>query len=425
MTQFAMDPIAALGLLKVDFLGLANLTVLDKTRAFVRQTHGYEVDLQRVPLDDTKTYELIGRGETRGVFQLEGGGMTRSAKDLKPASLREVAALIALFRPGPMQSIPTFIRAKFGQEQVRPVHPDLEPLLRETYGVIVYQDQVLRIAQLVAGYGWGEVDAFRKAMGKKIAEKMRDERQRFLRGAQDRGYSSEEATRVFELIEPFAGYGFNKAHAIAYALLSDQTAYFQANYPAEFMASLMTAYGGVADKVSGAIGECHRLGIPVLPPNVNHSDVDFSLEWVEGSWGVRFALGAIKNVGEGAAQALVNARAKGRFASLDDFCRRLDAHVVNKRSLESLIGLALSLTSARGARCLPRVIVSSLSLSKNSVDVSRGRPPCSTSGAMRCRRRFLRCPWPRTMSRSKCNWPGRKNSPAAISRSIRLVALLI
>ena len=350
MTQFAMDPIAALGLLKVDFLGLANLTILDKARSFILQTRGLDVDPQHVPLDDAKTYDLIGRGETRGLFQLEGGGMTRWAKELKPISLKEVAALIALFRPGPMQNIPTYIRAKFGQEQARPVHPSLEPLLRETYGVIVYQDQVLRIAQLVAGYTWGEVDAFRKAMGKKIVEKMREERQHFLRGAQERAYTLGEATRIFELIEPFAGYGFNKAHAAAYALLSYQTAYFKANYPAEFMAALMTAYGGVADKVAGAVGECRRLGIPVLPPDVNHSQVDFSLEPVDDAWGVRFALGAIKNVGESAATSLVNARARSPFASLDDFCRRLDARVVNKRALESLIKVgALADFGPRGA----------------------------------------------------------------------------
>ncbi len=271
MTQFSMEPIAQLGLLKMDFLGLANLTILKRAIDRIAETRGLQLDLQTVPLDDAKTFEALSSGETADVFQLEGSGMRRHIKELKPASLAEVSAMIALYRPGPMEHIDTYIRAKHG-EQARYPHASLEEVLEETYGVIVYQDQVLRIVQIVAGYSLGEADIVRKAMGKKIPAIMQQERARFIEGALAQGYAVGEAEAIFHLIEPFAGYAFNKAHAVSYALIAYWTAYFKANYPVEYMAAVLDIRMENQDKVAGSVAECHRLKIPVLPPDVNHSE---------------------------------------------------------------------------------------------------------------------------------------------------------
>jgi DNA polymerase-3 subunit alpha len=347
MTQFAMEQVAAIGLLKMDLLGLTNLTILDRAVEIIGRTHGVEVDLTNLPDGDAATYEMLSKGETFGVFQLESAGMRRHIQELKPTAIADLAAMVALYRPGPMQHIPTYCRAKHGMEQIRYPHPDLADILDETYGVIVYQDQVLLIAQKFAGYSLGEADTMRKAMGKKIPEVMRAERQRFLEGAQDRGYSEELASEIFELILPFAGYAFNKAHAYCYATIAYQTAYLKARYPADYMtAVLMLAPhhpAGAHERIASAVAECAKLGIPILPPDVNRSQVNFALEALpDGPTAIRFGLALIKNVGVGAAESLVAAREEGEaggreFASIEDFCRRANLRSLNKRALESLV----------------------------------------------------------------------------------------
>lgn len=350
MTQYAMWPIAKLGLLKMDFLGLINLTTLDKAIRTIKETKGVELDLHRIPLNDRKTFELLSSGETTDIFQLESAGMRRYIKELKPGSLKEVAAMIALYRPGPMEHIDTYINAKHGRTSVKYPHPALKDILEETYGVIVYQDQVLLIAQAFAGYSLGEADIVRKAMGKKIPEVMRKERERFETGAVKLGYTKELAAQVFDLVEPFAGYAFNKAHSVSYALIAYWTAYFKANYPVEYMVSVLNSRLGNQEKTASVISECFRLRIPVLPPDVNRSGVQFTIDRDDkGKDAIRFGLAAIKNVGEGAVRALVENRDKP-FQNIDDFCRRADFQGINRRVLESLIKVgALDCFGDRGS----------------------------------------------------------------------------
>ena len=339
MTQYAMEPIAALGLLKMDFLGLVNLTVLDKALELISRTRDVRLDLRDIPLDDSSTFEMLSRGETVGVFQLEGTGMTRYIRELEPSSLGDVAAMIALYRPGPMEHIGTFIDAKHGRTPPHYLHPAFEEILEETYGVIVYQDQVLLIAQTFAGYTLGEADIVRKAMGKKIPEIMAQEREKFIHGALGRGYSQELAEEVFALVEPFAGYAFNKAHSVSYALISCWTAFLKATYPAEYMVSLLNSYMGNADKTATAVAECRRLKIPVLPPDINRSQVEFSLESLEnGEEGIRFGLAAVKNVGATAVGSTLECREKdGPFTSIEHMCRVADMGGLGRKPLESLI----------------------------------------------------------------------------------------
>ncbi|MCH8346752.1 MAG: DNA polymerase III subunit alpha, partial [Chloroflexi bacterium] len=339
MTQFSMEHIAHLGLLKMDFLGLVNLTILKETMKLVEETQGRRMNLQEIPLDDKATFDLLSSGETADVFQLEGAGMRRHIKQLKPSSLREVAAMIALYRPGPMEHIETYIQAKHGEAQVQYPHPSFQELLEETYGIIVYQDQVLQIIQRFAGYSMGEADIVRKAMGKKIPAIMQQERQRFLRGAREQGYEEQDAEAIFQLIEPFAGYAFNKAHAVSYALIAYWTAYFKANHPVAYMTSVLNSRAENLEKVGATVNEARRLRIPVLPPDINHSQTRFAMEPQEdGKTAIRFGLAAVKNVGEGAVTPLVEVRAAGEpFNSVEDLCRRADLRAVNRRTLESLI----------------------------------------------------------------------------------------
>ena len=339
MTQYSMAPIADLGLLKMDFLGLVNLTILAKTRDLIARARGVELELAAIPLDDAATFDMLSLGETAGVFQLEGAGMTRYIKDLKPNSLGDVAAMIALYRPGPMEHISTFIEAKHGRNEPSYPHPALRDILRETYGVIVYQDQVLHIARTFAGYSLGEADIVRKAMGKKIPEIMADEREKFLRGALKRGYSQEVAEQVFALIEPFAGYAFNKSHSVSYGLISYWTAYMKANYTAEYMVSLLNAYTGNAEKISSAAAECQRLKIRLLPPDINSGEEEFSIAASQdGQRTIRFGMAAVKNVGAMAVRPIIEARAKvGRFTSIEHACRVADMTALNRKALESLI----------------------------------------------------------------------------------------
>jgi len=338
-TQYAMEPVAALGLLKMDFLGLVNLTVLAKTRNLLAKHQGLNFGLKDIPLDDAKTFELLSRGETAGVFQMEGTGMTRHIKELKPSSLRDVAAMIALYRPGPMEHIGTFIDAKFGRTQPDYPHPALKDILEETYGVIVYQDQVLHITRTFAGYTLGEADIVRKAMGKKNAEIMAQERQKFLEGANRQGFDRELAEKMFALVEPFAGYAFNKAHSVSYGLISYWTAYFKANYPAEYMVSLLNSYTGHTERVTSAIAECQRLNIPVLLPNVNRSNAEFTIEdQSDGPRAIRYGLAAVKNVGAAAIQPILDSRADdGPYESLEQMCRSANMSGLKRNNLESLI----------------------------------------------------------------------------------------
>ncbi|MBM3119037.1 MAG: DNA polymerase III subunit alpha [Chloroflexi bacterium] len=338
MTQFSMESVARLGLLKLDFLGLANLTLLAKAREIIAEKRGTSIDLQHIPLDDTATFELLASGETSGIFQLESAGMRRYIKELKPTTFNDIAAMVALYRPGPMEHIPTFIKAKHGIESIRYPHPTVKEILEETYGVIVYQDQVLHIVQALAGYTLGQADIFRKAMGKKIPEVMKKERQNFINGAKKNGISAELAAEVFALIEPFAGYAFNKAHSVSYALIAYETAYLKANYPVEYMTAFLNTYATHSERLPSAIAECRRLGIPVLPPDVNRSQVDFAIEKEDGKTAIRFSLTAIKNVGHAAIEPIMLSREKGgAFKSIEDFCRRVDLRNTNKKVIESLI----------------------------------------------------------------------------------------
>ncbi len=338
MTQFSMESVARLGLLKLDFLGLANLTLLSKAKEIITENCGVSIDLQHIPLDDPATFELLASGETWGIFQLESAGMRRYIKELKPTTFNDIAAMVALYRPGPMEHIPTFIKAKHGLESIRYPHPAVKKILEETYGVIVYQDQVLHIVQALAGYTLGQADIFRKAMGKKIPEVMKKERQNFMDGAKKNGLSAELAAEIFALIEPFAGYAFNKAHSVSYALIAYETAYLKANYPVEYMTAFLNTYATHSERLPSAIAECRRLGIPVLPPDVNKSQADFAIEKQDGKAAIRFSLTAIKNVGHTAIEPIILAREKGgAFKSIEDFCRHVDLRSTNKKVIESLI----------------------------------------------------------------------------------------
>jgi DNA polymerase-3 subunit alpha len=341
-TQFAMNDVAELGLLKMDFLGLTNLTILGLAVDVVRDVHGVDIDLSKLTDGDPKTYEMLSAGDTFGVFQLESGGMRRAVQELRPTSIKDLSALVALYRPGPMQHIPTYINAKHGREAIAYPHADIAEILDETYGVIVYQDQVLHIAQKFAGYSLGQADIMRKAMGKKIRRIMKAEEKRFKEGAIEKGYTPELARQIFDLIEPFAGYAFNKAHAVSYATIAYQTAYLKANYPEEYMTAVLIMAGnhpaGAAQRVAEAYAECRRRGIDILPPDVNRSGVNFSLEATEdGGRGIRFGLANVKNVGEGVVQGIIEAReAGGPFTTIDDFFARVHHTNLNKRALESM-----------------------------------------------------------------------------------------
>jgi len=339
MTQFTMEDVARIGLLKMDFLGLANLTILGKAKEIIYQNRGIDVDLHHIPMDDAKTFELLSSGQTAGVFQLEGTGMRRYIKELKPTAFSDIAAMVALYRPGPMEHIPTFIKAKDDPKSIRYPDPTLSSILEETYGVIVYQEQVLFIVQALAGYSLGEADIFRKAMGKKIPEVMKKERRNFSAGAKRRKYSAELADEVFALIEPFAGYAFNKAHAFSYALIAYQTAYLKANYPAEYITAWLITNTGQPEKVASAVAECRRLGIIVLLPDINRSQASFSIEQDDNhALAIRFGLTAIKNVGLVAMETIIAERGRGGdFQSIEDLCRRCDLRGVNKRVMESLV----------------------------------------------------------------------------------------
>ncbi len=344
MTQLPMKAVEEIGLLKMDFLGLRNLAILHEAVQRIEETRGLKLDLQTLTLDDPKTYRLLASGNSAGVFQLESGGMRAILKELKPNCFEDIIAILALYRPGPMEQIPEFIRRKNGGE-ITYLHPKMEPILKSTYGIIVYQEQVMQIARDIAGYSLGRADLLRRAMGKKNKEIMEEERQIFIHGLQDNdgkpiipgalrmGLTEQKAEAIFDLMEKFAEYGFNKGHATAYAVITYQTAYLKANYPLEFMAALLSTVISSSDKVSYYIQDAKLNGIQVLPPDVQYSQVGFSIE----EQAIRFGLGAIRNVGVNVVEKILEARQDGPFKSLDDFCLRVDQKVLNRRVLESLI----------------------------------------------------------------------------------------
>jgi len=331
VTQFSMKWVEQAGLVKFDFLGLKTLTVLEKAVDLVRR-RGTTIDLASIPLDDPATYDLLARAETVGVFQLESAGMRRALLDMRPDRFEEVIALVALYRPGPMANIPTYCARKHGLETPDYIHPKLEPVLKETFGVIVYQEQVMQAAQILAGFTLGEADLLRRAMGKKIRKEMQAQRARFVSGCVERSIDKSQADAIFDLLERFAEYGFNKSHAAAYALVAYQTAYMKANFPVEFLAATMTLDMNNTDKLAEFRAEAERLGITVAPPAINRSSVAFE---VDGNT-VIYALAALKGVGNQAVQSIIDARANGEFADLADFAARINPRTINKRVLESL-----------------------------------------------------------------------------------------
>jgi DNA polymerase-3 subunit alpha len=335
-TQWSMKEIERIGLLKMDFLGLSTLTLIADAIVEIERTTGEKVDIDRVPLDDAKTYQIFQDGQTYGIFQFESSGMRDILRKARPQRLEDLIALNALYRPGPLRSgmVDDFIARKQGRTEVKYELPALEPILAETYGVIAYQEQVMRISNVLAGFTLGEADVLRKAMGKKNASVMATMRRKFIDGAKDKGTNETKAGHLFDLMEHFAGYGFNKSHSTAYALLAYQTAYLKANYPWHFAASLLTIESQNTDKLALYLGESRERGIPVLPPDINKSQLRFT---VEPGKGVRFGLTAIKNVGEGAVESLLEVRKKhGRITSLLGLCEDLDLRLVNKRVFESL-----------------------------------------------------------------------------------------
>ncbi len=337
VVEFEMNVLERVGLLKMDYLGLATLTIMRRACDLIAQRHGKQFDLSTIPVDDPKAFDLLARGDVTGVFQVEGAGMRKVLMQMKPTKFDHIVATISLYRPGPMEKIPSYIARLHGQEKVTYDHPALVPILDETYGVMVYQEQIIRMAMDVAGYTAAEADSLRKAVGKKDKEKLLKEHDKFVDRAEKHGIITREvADKLFNDVEFFARYGFNKAHAADYALLTCQTAYLKAHYPIEYMTALLTTETGNVEKVGLLVNEIRRMGIEILPPDVNTSDVVFTI--APSGQAIYFSMSAIKNVGVGAVQVIVDARRiGGGFKSLDDFCRRVDLRLVNRRVLESLI----------------------------------------------------------------------------------------
>ncbi len=341
VTQYDMYTVGedGVGLLKMDFLGLRNLTIMTQALKFIKQVTGEVVDLATISLEDKKTYDMLSIGETTGVFQLESAGMRRYIKELGPTNIFDLMAMVALYRPGPMLVIPEFIARKKDPSLITYPDPRLKDVLKQSYGIIAYQDDVLLTAITLAGYSWGDADKLRKAVGKKIASEMKKQKEKFTEGCIKNGMTKTKAEEIFTLIEPFAGYGFNKAHAACYAMIAYQTAYLKANYPVEYMCAVLAAESrantGPArdEKMSTIVAECRRTNIELLPPDINASEVEFSIEGGK----IRFGLSAVKNVGEAAIESIIRARNDGRFVSLTDLVHRIDGSKVNKKVLESLI----------------------------------------------------------------------------------------
>jgi DNA polymerase III subunit alpha len=337
VTQFEMGILDSLGMLKVDFLGLATLTTMARACDLINERHGQSYNLDTIPLDDLKAFELLGSGQTAGVFQLEGGGMTRWLVQMKPQNLDNVIAMVALYRPGPMQFIPDYIARMHGEAEVEYRHDALRPIYEETYGIPVYQEQLMNAAVKMAGYTQAEADDLRKAISKKIGDKVRKHRHKFIKGATAQGVTEETANLIFTDWEEFARYGFNKSHAADYGVLAVQTAYLKAHYPAEYMAALLSVTRNDTAKVALYVADARNLGVPVLPPDINASDWDFTIEDLESGPAIRFGLSAIKNVGEAPVNVILEPRKERLFSDLNDFARRVDLKTVGKRTLECMV----------------------------------------------------------------------------------------
>jgi len=341
ITQYDMYTVGedGVGLLKMDFLGLRNLTIMSQALAFIKNVRQLTVDLTKIPLDDKKTFAMLSEGETTGVFQLESAGMRRYIKELKPTNIFDLMAMVALFRPGPMAVIPEFIRRKRDPAAITYPDPRLKDVLKQSYGIIAYQDDVLLTAITVAGYSWGDADKLRKAVGKKIPTEMKKQKEKFIEGCAAHGSTRQKGEELFNLIEPFAGYGFNKAHAACYAMIAYQTAYLKANFPVEYMTAVLTAESRANtgptrdDKMASIVAECRRTGLTLLPPDIHASQIEFAIEADK----IRFGLSAIKNVGEAAIESIIASRSTSGFVSLSDFIHRVDTSKVNRKTIESLI----------------------------------------------------------------------------------------
>jgi DNA polymerase-3 subunit alpha len=338
ITQFEMNILDSLGLLKVDFLGLATLSIMARACDLIRERHGINLHLGNIPTDDPETYELMGRGETAGVFQVEGSGMRRYLMQMKPKTLDNVIAMVALFRPGPMEFIPSYIKRMHGEENISYQHPSLEPILKETYGITVYQEQIMYTAMNIAGYSASEADNLRKGVAKKKADVLLKHRKTFVKGATERDVDEKTANKIFDDWEAFARYGFPKGHAADYGVIAVQTAYLKSHYPVEYETALLSVSQGDTDKIALYAADCRRMGISIEPPDVNVSGWDFTIEdCPDGSASIRFGLGAIKNVGHGPVDAILAARKEVPFKDINNFTRRVDLRQVGKRALESLI----------------------------------------------------------------------------------------
>ncbi len=348
ITQYAMGELESIGLLKMDFLGLSTLTVIQRTVDLIQETCGVEVRLESIDLADPELYCLLSEGDVTGIFQVESPGMRRVLRELRPSCFADVMAVLSLYRPGPMEYISEFIKRRHGETAIEYTIPELEPILEETYGVIVYQEQIIRMARELAGFTTSEADMFRHAIGKKKAAELEAQRDKFIRGLVANGIAQQTAEDIFKMIEYFARYGFNKAHAAAYAVITCQTAYLKVHYPVQYMAALLTVDRDNSERVAMEVADCRRTGIPVLPPNVNHGDHHFTIE--NGATetsdherksgepsGIRFGLGAVKNVGHGPIEAILKGRQGRPFSDSGDFCRRVDLRQVNRRALDSLI----------------------------------------------------------------------------------------
>ena len=372
-TQFDKDCIEEIGFLKMDLLGLRTLTVIGDAVDMIRQHRGLDIDMEKIPLDDAAACEMLTRGETVGVFQMESGGMTNLVRELRPRHFEDLIPLVALYRPGPLNSgmVEDFVRGRHGTKKAVYQHPMLEPILRDTFGVILYQEQVMQIASTMGGFTLGQADLLRRAMGKKKHEVLAAQRERFLAGASERGVTPTVANEVFSLMEKFADYGFNKSHSAAYALVAYQTAYLKAHYPEEFMAAMLTSVMSDSDRVGYFIEECRKHGIRILPPDINRSGLSFSVE----ANAIRFGLAGVKNVGEGAIDSILKGRAEGDFKSLVDFCERIDMRLVNKRVIESLIKCgAFDSTGWRRSQLL--------AVSEQAVDLAMARQRDKANGQM-------------------------------------------
>ncbi len=339
ITQYDMYSIEEAGLLKFDFLGLSNLSIIADTITLISKTKGVNLKQDDIPIDDKKTFKILAKGETEDLFQLNGDGMTRFLVELKPTTIHDINAMVALYRPGPIQFIPDYIERKHNPQKISYLDQALEPILKKTYGILVYQDDLLMMAHKLAGYSWGEVDKFRKAVGKKIPEEMAMQKEKFIKGCvQYSNWPEKKAAQLWTWIEPFAAYGFNKAHSVSYGRVAYQTAYLKANFPAEYMASVLTHHDGDVDKVAISVAECKRMGILILPPDINQSYSDFTVVKDAEKETIRFGLTTIKNFGENISHMIIEERKKsGNFKSLEDFLSRINDRNLNKKSLEALI----------------------------------------------------------------------------------------